>query len=93
MLKSGILQAHIYDTCKISGTKVGKGIYCSPNVEVCTAIYMNYLEITDNEGITKKFGLVFQCRVKPNKIKITDRDEYWVINDSKDIRPYGMLLF
>ena len=33
-----------------------------------------------------------QCRVKPTAIRVCSRNPYWVINDPKDIRPYGILL-
>jgi hypothetical protein len=39
-----------------------------------------------------EYGLIFQCRVNPKAIKICNSDNIWVVNDSKDIRPYGIIL-
>jgi hypothetical protein len=35
---------------------------------------------------------VFQARANPNKIKVTQKEEYWMINKFSDIRPYGIIL-
>ena len=37
--------------------------------------------------------IVFQCRVNPKAIRECPgtKNEYWVIHDPKDIRPYGIL--
>ena len=40
----------------------------------------------------KNFYLIFQCRVNPSKIKVCPTDNYWVMNEEKDIRPYGIIL-
>ena len=56
--------------------KIGIGIYCSPHFQVC----LDYSEPV-------------QCRAKPKKIKIVQEiEDYWVINEPKNIRPYGILL-
>ena len=36
--------------------------------------------------------MILQCRVNPKKIKVCSNQTYWVINDSRDIRPYGVIL-
>lgn len=36
--------------------------------------------------------MIFQCRINPNSIKVCDNDIYWVVNESSDIRPYGIIL-
>lgn len=65
---------------------VGEGILCS--------IYMwNALQdahIVEVNG--KRYGLVFQCRIDPKKMKITPNDDYWMANNFCDIRPYGIIL-
>ncbi len=67
---------------------VEKGIYCSPHIQVAL---ISYSGVGINIG-GKTYHLVFQCRVNPKKIKVCNNHECWVINDSKDIRPYGVLL-
>ena len=67
--------------------KVGWGIYCSPHFQEC----FNYTRAVTVEN--KDYHLVLQCRVKPEKIKVCEgTEEYWVINEPKNIRPYGILL-
>ena len=43
---------------------------------------------------SQKYKIVLQCRVEPNAIReCPDRKvgrEFWVINDPKNIRPYGI---
>lgn len=51
--------------------------------------YTNPYEIGD-----KSYRLVFQCRLKPEEIHIPlDKNEYWVVRESKYIRPYGIVLY
>ena len=88
MLKAGANQAYRNDIAVNNpSAKVGTGIYCSPHFQECFS-YANPIKISD-----KEYRLILQCRVRPSKIKVCDgKEEYWVINDSKDIRPYGVLL-
>ena len=88
MLKAGTGQNY-KDKIAVNNpsTKVGTGIYCSPHFQECLS-YANPIEISD-----KKYRLILQCRVRPSKIKVcAGCEEFWVINESKDIRPYGVLL-
>ena len=39
------------------------------------------------------FHIVLQCRIKPEALKITTVSDYWLINEPKNIRPYGIILF
>jgi len=39
-----------------------------------------------------KYCLVFQCRVNPKEVKITEEEEYWMVNQFCHIRPYGIIL-
>ena len=73
----------------IKGEKVGNGVYFSPHFQICLKGYSGEMEV---EG--KKYYMVLQCRVHPKKIKIVNgREDYWVVNESTDIRPYGIILF
>ena len=67
--------------------RVGWGIYCSPH-------FQETFNFTEKLTVNKKeYRLIMQCRVRPSKIKVCERmEEYWVINESKNIRPYGVLL-
>jgi hypothetical protein len=66
-----------------STERVGIGIYCAPHIQTTFAGYIN----TSDE-----YALVFQCRVNPKEIKVCNNEVYWVINDTKNIRPYGIIL-
>ena len=90
MLRGGGGQAYqSHQSLNKPAEKVGWGIYCSPHIQIPITGYVG-------GGIrigTKQYYLVFQCRVNPKKIKVCTNHVYWVINDSRDIRPYGVLLF
>ena len=75
------------DSLNYPSQKVGRGIYCSPHFQVCLSGYSSPVTV---QG--KNYHLILQCRVNPKKIKVCSNHTYWVINDSKDIRPYGVLL-
>jgi len=68
----------------VDGQTVGYGIYCTPKLEVAEHGYTT---------VSKDLGtkVILQCRVRPAAIKDCGND-YWVINDPKDIRPYGLLI-
>ena len=67
----------------------GVGIYCTPNIETAAGYAT---EFTGDDG--KRYKLVLQNRVKPSAIKkASDKggpDDYWYIEDGKDIRPYSI---
>ena len=88
MLKAGTGQSYKDDMAVNNpSTKVGVGIYCSPHFQECLG-YANPFKISG-----KEYRLILQCRVRPSKIKVCNgKEEFWVINESKDIRPYGVLL-
>lgn len=74
-----------------TGSKIGCGIYCTPNVNTA-AEYSPSVEI---DG--KEMQFVMQCRVRPEAIKRIHEEvgresgAYWLINEPSDIRPYGVL--
>ena len=70
------------------GSKLGEGVYCSPNPNVL-----------DNDGGVvqvgnKKYKIGFMLRVRPDKIRIAQsNNDYWVLNGNSDeIRPYRILI-
>jgi len=88
--------------------KVGKGVYCTPNLTVVEC----YSNGEEGKQPAIKLGgrtifFAFQCRVRSGAIRRPVRDFAknndeeqmgiegvfeWVINDPKDIRPYGVLV-
>ena len=69
------------------GTKVGEGVYCTPNVDTA-AWYAGTSEING-----KSYKTVLMVRVKPEAIReCSDSGDYWVVNGTTDeIRPYRIL--
>jgi len=73
-------------------SETGVGIYCTPWIDVA----QHYSEPKPLEGHCVQ--VVLQLRVKPSAIKkVTKADsemekKYWVINDPKDMRAYGVLV-
>lgn len=88
MLRAGAGQA-FENTYSLNKPKdyVGRGIYCSPHIQVGLGSYSSGLGISN-----KKYRLIFQCRVNPDAIKVCNNNIFWVLNDSKNIRPYGVIL-
>jgi hypothetical protein len=69
--------------------RYGVGVYCTPNIETAAGYSKTF-----NGLDGKKYKIVFQNRVKPSSIKkASDKggpDDYWYIENSKDIRPYSI---
>ena len=87
MLKGGYRQACKDNECLNKNQKVGEGVYVSPY------FLTSLLEYSQIEKDTDCF-VVFQCRVKPNAVKIVKNiPNYWVVSERKHLRPYGMVLF
>ena len=72
------------------GNECGVGIYCTNKIETAEG----YTSQVDLNG--KKVKLALQCRINPVKFRnsghIDNGGYYYVIKDSNDIRPYGILL-
>ena len=79
-----------------TGESISNGVYFSPFIEVAEK-YTNSFEFDGEEWL-----MAIQCKVNPSKIKIPKkeselgckarRNDYWVINNSHDIRPYRILI-
>ena len=69
------------------GTKVGEGVYCTPNVDTAAG----YSGISEING--KSYQTVLMVRVKPDAIReCEDGGDYWVVNGTtEEIRPYRIL--
>ena len=70
----------------------GVGIYCTPNISTAE----KYAEVFTSPTTHKKYKIVFQNRVKPcSIIKCKSKggpDDYWYVEDGKDIRPYSICI-
>jgi hypothetical protein len=65
---------------------IGKGVYCTPLIAIAEE-YSGTIELGG-----KKYKMLMQCRVRPSKIKVCNGTDYWVLNDPKDVRPYGICI-
>jgi hypothetical protein len=68
-----------------TGQTVGIGIYCTPKIDEAQD-YTRSFQFNGGNHL-----LALQCRVRPEAVKYATED-YWVINNPSDIRPYGILL-
>jgi hypothetical protein len=73
-------------------SEVGKGIYCTYDINVAA----HYSKPISHEG--EDLTVVLQLRVRPEAIKEVKtgktkmEKKYWVVNDPKDVRAYGVLI-
>ncbi|CAD8207523.1 unnamed protein product [Paramecium pentaurelia] len=73
--------------------KVGNGIYFSDKYTVCVYDGNQYAPFTQVGD--KQFAVIFMSRVNPKKIRQSDLmklKNYFVVNESKDVRSYRILL-
>ncbi|CAD8111171.1 unnamed protein product [Paramecium primaurelia] len=95
-LVPGCGQAHANDQCKDefgNTVFVGNGIYFSDKLSVCVYDGNEYAPFTQVGD--KQFAVIFMSRVNPKKIRQSDLMKslnYFVVNESKDVRPYRILL-
>ena len=98
-LKGGGRQLYSNEIDTRNGGICGVGVYCGNHVEVAEA-YAEKVTVNDN-----KYQIVFQCRVKPNSVKVPKKkssvpgkwgadweNDYIIIKETKDIRPYRILI-
>ena len=64
--------------------RLGDGIYFTPRLTVA----LEYARQCNADG--NKFHVILQCRFKPEKVKLSD--DYWLVRQSQDLRPYGIIL-
>ena len=86
--KIGDINAHEdHDDINHPGKKVGKGVYCTPHIEIAE----EYSGICNING--KSYKTVLMTRVKQSAIRTCeDEKDYWVVDGTKDeIRPYRIL--
>jgi hypothetical protein len=73
------------------GKECGVGVYCTNKIETAE----RYTTQVDLNG--EKVKIVLQCRINPKKFRNSGHIDnggghYYIINNSEDIRPYGILL-
>ena len=91
--KAGSGQAYKnHEDSRHPGNKVGIGVYCSPNPEVMEEYASGASSKTSVNG--KKFMMGFMMRVKPDKIRYSDREpDYWVLDGTTaQMRPYRIMV-
>ncbi|CAD8209587.1 unnamed protein product [Paramecium octaurelia] len=97
-LRAGYGQKHEDDQCKDENGKdvmVGEGIYFSDKYTVCIEdnYQLKYAQYT--QVCNKQFAVIFMSRVDPKKVRQSSsmkKDNYFVVNESKYVRPYRILL-
>ena len=77
-----------HDDANHPGQKVGRGVYCSPDPKVMD----DYAQSTKLNGKSYKMG--FMMRVKPNKIRYSNKKkDYWVLDGTTEqMRPYRLMI-
>ena len=77
MLRAGSAQVRRNDIAvnSTNNEKVGRGIYCSPLFTTCLFEYAKQCTRAN-----ETFRIVLQCRIKPEVLKISCREDFWLIN-------------
>ena len=72
------------------GQKVGKGVFCSPNIKYAES----YAGLSNTVINGKRYKMAFMLRVNPTKIRCSRRlPEEWVLDGTtNEMRPYRLLL-
>ena len=78
-----------YELSKGRGFQFGKGVYCTPSIEVA----VKYAQVFTHNG--KRYQMILQNRVSPENLKIiTEKKpgdgEYWVQPQQGRIRAYSI---
>jgi len=85
--------------------KCGIGVYFSPHIEVAE-YYCTKFELVNSLGKTKNFKCCIMCKLNYEKVKIPYKssqvenylndpkwiNDFWIINESLDIWPIGILI-
>jgi len=101
LLTTGAGQAYSTSLDTRTNQICGRGAYLSNHIEVCEIGYCVFIPFNNN-----RYKIAFQCRLRPNSIRIPMKssdipgkggnpvwdNDYWIVNNSNDIRPYGILL-
>ena len=73
--------------------KCGKGIYCALKYSIVKNDYSKDGFAVNTSNGNERYRIAFQNRINPETVKIpVDEPNYYIINDPRDIRPYGVLI-
>ena len=78
-----------FDDVRHPGQKVGKGVYCTPDINVAEG-YAGQSSFVNG----KRYKMVFMMRVKPDKIRTSkESPKEWILDGTtNEMRPYRILL-
>ena len=79
-----------YDDVNHPGQKVGKGVYCTPDIKVAE----NYAGSSSTLINGKRYKMAFMLRVKPDRIRTSKEAPLeWILDGTtNEMRPYRILL-
>lgn len=69
----------------------GEGVYCSPNPKFPEDGFVVPVPLDTQKG-KKTFKCMLQVAVNPDRVKITENSDVWIVADPTDIRAYGILI-
>jgi hypothetical protein len=87
ILRTGLLAGGSNGVPIVNGLAHGRGIYLSPNPLFSSLEHYSKPLYVDG----RRYQIMFQVRVKSDSIIKTSNIDVWKCNNSKDIRPYGIL--
>ena len=76
-----------YDVNRGTRFAFGRGIYSAPDLSI---VERDYAKQFSKNG--RRYKIVFQNRVNPVNLRKVNYDQYWLVADDSDIRPYGILV-
>lgn len=91
--KIGIRQLYEKEIDENTGKPCGRGIYSGQSYDIVKTDYSaDGFGVNTSNGV-EKYRIAFQNRINPKTVRIpVKKKEYYIINDPKDIRPYGILI-
>lgn len=91
--KPGIRQMYENSLDVKTNQKCGKGIYCALKYSIVKTDYSKDGFAVNTSNGNERYRIAFQNRINPETVKIpVDEQNYYIINDPRDIRPYGVLI-
>ena len=69
----------------------GEGVYCSPDPQFPEQGYVGEVQINTEQG-PKRYRSMMMVAVNPDGVQFTSQEKIWVVLESEDIRPYGILI-
>jgi len=69
----------------------GEGVYCSPDPTFPEKGYVGEVQMNTEHG-PKRYRCMMMVAVNPDGVIFTKIPEIWVVSESENIRPYGILI-